>query len=63
MMNKLPMFKGYTVDARLKQFRRTNGKHIKFIDFNSEEGDKLLNDYIQHMKKNSKEWKLYLQHY
>ena len=44
---KLPTYKEYTVDYRLKQFRKCEGGWenlgpITFIDFKSEEGDKLL---------------------
>lgn len=40
---KLPEFNGYTVDFRLKEFRRVvYGKSIKFIAFESNEGKKLL---------------------
>lgn len=49
MAIKLPEFKGYTVDIRLKQFRRVNTdkNSIEFIDFNSDEGDELLGEYIE----------------
>ena len=42
---ELPTFRGYTIDARLKQFRKVlqdNG--ITFIDFDSEEGQELLEE-------------------
>jgi len=40
---KLPEFKGYTVDERLREFRKVvHGKSIEFIDFNSRKGIKLL---------------------
>ena len=47
MVTKLPEFKGYTVDERLKQFRKVDrGKpSIEFVDFDSEEGEKLLEEY------------------
>ena len=43
----LQTYKDYTVDYRLRQFRRCEGgweRHglIEFIDFKSEEGDRLL---------------------
>lgn len=46
MVTKLPEFKGYTVDLRLKQFRKVNHEKpsIEFIDFSSEEGRKLLKE-------------------
>jgi hypothetical protein len=47
MVTKLPEFKGYTVDKRLKQFRKVDMKKpsIDFVDFNSEKGKKLLDEY------------------
>ncbi|MCX6706894.1 MAG: hypothetical protein NT001_02015 [Candidatus Woesearchaeota archaeon] len=44
---KLPEFKGYTVDLRLKQFRKIDHKNMKitFIDFDSKEGKRLLAGY------------------
>lgn len=47
MVKELPKFKGYTVDERLKQFRKVDkGKpSIDFVDFNSEEGQELLTQY------------------
>ena len=47
MVKELPTFKGYTVDDRLKQFRKVDKSKpsIDFVDFNSEEGQKLLEEY------------------
>ena len=44
---KLPDFKGFTVDERLKQFRKVDHKKpsIEFVDFDSEEGKELLAEY------------------
>lgn len=40
---KLPEFKGYTVDERLREFRKVvHGKSIEFIGFDSRKGIKLL---------------------
>jgi len=42
---ELPTFKGWTIDARLKQFRKVSrgeSPEIEFIDFNSEKGQELL---------------------
>jgi len=43
----LATFKGYTVDKRLKQFRKVdrNKPSIDFVDFDSEEGQELLTEY------------------
>lgn len=48
MVIALPVFKEHTVDVRLKQFRKVDPikKTISFLDFDSEEGDKLLAEYI-----------------
>lgn len=42
-------YKGYTVDYRLKQFRKCPPNHglIEFIDFKSEKGDKILCEMIR----------------
>ena len=40
---QLPTFKGYTVDMRLREFRKANfGEKIEFIPFDSPEGKDLL---------------------
>jgi hypothetical protein len=51
---QLPTYKGYTVDYRLKQFRRVykgncvcGGGKIDFIEFDSDRGDKLLAQMIR----------------
>ncbi len=48
MPKKLVKFKGYTVDFRLKQFRKVNNfnKNIEFVDFESEKGRKLLKQFL-----------------
>jgi len=47
MVTKLPEFKGYTVDERLKQFRKVDREKpsIEFVEFNSEKGKKILDEY------------------
>ena len=41
----LPTFKGYTVDMRLREFRRAiPDVTLDFIPFNSPEGQKLLDE-------------------
>ena len=47
MVNELPKFKGYTVDKKLKQFRKVdrNKPSIDFVRFDSEEGQELLEEY------------------
>lgn len=49
MVNKLPEFEGYTVDVRLRQFRRVHQQSIEFIDFNSTSGQKLLSEYRKYL--------------
>lgn len=45
-MNILPTFKGYTVDERLKEFRKVPyDKLPEFISFESEKGSQLLTEY------------------
>ena len=46
MVIKLPEFKGYTVDVRLRQFRKVDRSkpNIEFVDFDSEKGKELLNE-------------------
>jgi hypothetical protein len=40
---QLPTFKGYTVDMRLREFRKvTSGEKIEFIPFDSPDGKELL---------------------
>jgi len=39
----LPTFKGYTIDLRLREFRKAiYGEKLEFIPFNSPKGEKLL---------------------
>lgn len=50
MVRKLPEFKGYTVDFRLKQFRNADiNAGMEFVDFESEKGDYLLYELIKDM--------------
>jgi hypothetical protein len=40
---ELPTFKGYTVDMRLREFRKANiGEELEFVPFDSPEGKELL---------------------
>lgn len=44
-MRPLPTYNGYTVDVRLREFRRvTPEQGIEFIPFSSREGEKLIQD-------------------
>ena len=46
MVKELPKFKGHTVDERLRQFRKVDmdKPSIDFVDFDSEEGQELLEE-------------------
>lgn len=47
-MNKLPVYNGYTVDFKLKEFRKAiYGKVLEFISFDSPLGQKLLDDFMK----------------
>ena len=57
MVKVLTVFKGYTVDVRLGQFRKANPakKELEFIDFSSPQGSDLLEEYLGTQDKNSAE--------
>jgi len=57
MTVRLPMFKGYTVDLKLKQFRKVDKQRIEFISFDSEKGERILDGYIKSLNLKSKEFK------
>jgi hypothetical protein len=47
-VRKLPTFKGYTVDERLREFRKVEfepERRIEFIPFDSEQGRELLQEF------------------
>lgn len=57
MIRTLPLFKGYTVDARLRQFRKVfKSSAIEFLDFDTEKGDALLTKYIKTLDPDSEEF-------
>jgi hypothetical protein len=46
-MKRLPTFEGYTVDARLEEFRKVEyGKRPEFVPFESKKGQALLQKYL-----------------
>ena len=56
MIRVLPTFKGYTVDVRLKEFRKANiGEELEFISFESPFGEELLDGYIESLEADSPE--------
>ncbi|NCC71198.1 hypothetical protein EOM09_06460 [bacterium] len=47
MIRKLPIFKGYTVDLRLQEFRKIETNKLpEFIPFTSNKGAKIFHDFI-----------------
>jgi hypothetical protein len=56
MVKQLPTVKGWTMDAKLKQFRKVDPqKGIVFVDFKSAEGDSLLGEAISKLDMKKKE--------
>ncbi len=50
-MRILPVYNGYSVDARLRQFRKARvGKMVEFIDFDSGEGQVLYWEMVRRGK-------------
>lgn len=48
MLGKLPVYKGYTIDYRCKEFRKINwGELPEWIPFDSDKGDRLLCELIK----------------
>jgi hypothetical protein len=57
MARALPVFRGYTVDVRLQQFRKASpDSGMEYVNFASPEGDDLLEEYIGTLDKNSAEF-------
>ena len=54
-MIQLPIYNGWTVDLRLKQFRRILPDGIEFVDFDSAHGDVLLFNYLNSLPDNEAE--------
>lgn len=52
MPKTLSRFKGWTVDLRLKEFRKIINGRIQFLPFNSYQGDILLSRYLNSLPKN-----------
>jgi hypothetical protein len=51
LSSQLPQFKEYTVDFKLRQFRKVSHfpLAITFIDFDSPEGQKLMEEYEEYL--------------
>lgn len=56
-LRKLPEYKGYTIDCRLRQIRKITEKVSIFLDFDSSEGDAILSEYINTLDIDSIEFK------
>ena len=61
-MRILPVYKGWTVDVRLKQFRKIVKQSkffagIEYLDFDTDKGDVILTRYIKSLKVDSSEFK------
>ena len=55
MVTKLQVFKGFTVDFRLREFRKAiPDKCLEFVAFESSKGRKLLAEMSKHGKE--KQW-------
>ena len=56
MVKELPKFKSYTVDERLKQFRKVDIEKpsIDFVDFDSDEGQELLEEMGEEWERSCK---------
>ena len=63
MPPRLPIFEGYCVDVRLKEFRKVNNQQIDFISFQSKKGEKILNRYIKTLNPESKEFKVFIHYF
>ncbi len=56
MIRQLPTFKGYTVDVRLKQFRRVDALWgMEFIDFDTPQGEDLLEEFVESINAETQE--------
>ena len=51
MARRLPTFKGYTIDKRLRQFRKLGvGNRLEFIAFDSAQGQTLIDEMSENPK-------------
>lgn len=56
MLKRLPTFEGFTVDVRLREFRKvTSVSESEFVGFDSPEGDMLLEGFLDTLDSNNKE--------
>jgi len=57
MIKILPTFNGYTVDVRLKEFRKARSNHglLEFVPFNSPKGERLLDGFIESLNADTNE--------
>ena len=60
----LPVFRGYTVDAKVGEFRKVNpDTSMEWLDFRSSKGDKLLEEYIATLEMDSDEYRAIAAYY
>lgn len=61
MITKLPTWKGWTVDVRLRQFRKVDkmSQEVEFVEFDDDGGDDILCDIIKNCKDKSFLSKIY----
>lgn len=56
MIRQLPTFKGYTIDARLKEFRKVDPLWgMEFIRFETPKGEALLEELVESTNAHTKE--------
>jgi hypothetical protein len=56
MVKQLPTFNGYTVDVRLREFRKiTSVSESEFVGFDSPEGDMLLEGFLDTLDAKNKQ--------
>ena len=56
MIRILPIFKGWTVDARLKEFRTFFEGNLVNLPFDTDKGDAFLSEYIKTLDPDSAEF-------
>jgi hypothetical protein len=55
MVAALPTYQGWTVDVRLREFRKVRQDGLHFLPFNTTEGDDLLGRFINAIDTNTTE--------
>ncbi len=56
MIKIVPVFQGYTVDVRLKEFRKVDPEWgMEFVSFDSDKGDIMLQGFIDTIDADTRE--------